>query len=467
MNDTVGYPDRVPGQSTADYGAADRGRAATARLSTTAVDVGIVTVVALALGLVRLGSPSFWVDESFTARALTEWSIWQWAQGYHFLYYVLLRPWIAVVGTSETALRFPSVLGAAAAAALLVVLGRKLFDRRVALVAGLLLAASPFVVKWSQQARGYTILLALSILAMLMLVRALERGRQIDWALYGLTLSALFVWHPVGGLVVVPAHVALAYQRRGRLLPHALLAVVLVAVIGVPWAAQIAMRSTGEGVAMNWLTFPSTRTIVETILAVSGAAGLGILLAVIGLIALRRAGEGETAWWLGIWAVSPFVVALLVSTFRPIYLDRYLIVAAPAFALLGGIAIMGVASRWRVALASVVVIATAVGLARWYTIDGNWRGEDWRSAVRMITERRADADAIVVAPWSAAPAARYYGADPVDVSSAKRIWVLRWSETADDITPPERQALGFGAHALLEKLAFGRRLSAELWVRPS
>ena len=83
--------------------------------------------------------------------------------------------------------------------ALLVVLARKLFDRRVALVAGVLLALSPFVVKWSQQARGYTLLLAVSVLAILLLLRALERGTRGAWALYGLAFSAVIIWHPPAG----------------------------------------------------------------------------------------------------------------------------------------------------------------------------------------------------------------------------------------------------------------------------
>ena len=82
-----------------------------------------------------------------------------------------------------------------------------------------------------------------------------------------------------------------------------------------------------------------------------------------------------------------------------------------------------------------------------------------------VLERRAEADAVVVAPWSSAPAARYYGADVVDVSTADSIWVITWSETGDDITAAERRVLGFGDHVRNEKLQFGWRVSAQLWQR--
>ena len=411
------------------------------------------------------GSPSIWVDESFTARAAHS-SYASYVEGYHWLYYSLLRPWTAVAGTSEWALRFPSVVGAMIASALVVVLGRKLFDRWVALAAGLFLATSPFVVQWSQQARGYTLLLALSLVATLLLLRALERGTRLDWAIYGVSYAAVLVWHPVAGLLLVAPQAVLAYQRRERVMPHGLLAAVIICALGVPWVAQIAMRSTGEGVAMNWLKAPTLDVGTRALLDVSGITGLGALLCLLGLWVLVRTRRRDDAVWLSVWAFSPFLLALAVSTFRPIYLDRYLMVASPAFALLAGVAVMGVGRRLRPVLIVAVVAMTSVGLAQWYsTSDGNWRGEDWRSAVGTVLERGGEADAIVVAPWSAAPAARYYGADVVDVSTADRIWVITWSETEDDISAAERRGLGFGDHTRIEKLQFGRRVSAQLWVR--
>jgi len=448
--------------------AVPRGTGVLARIgiSSLAVDVVIASGVALVVGLIRLGRPSFWMDESLTALEI-QWSYDRALDGYYWLYYSIEKPWAALAGSSEAALRFPSVLGTMVACALLVVLGRKLFDRRIALVAGVLLALNPFVVKWSQQARAYTLLLAVSVLAILLLLRALERGTRGAWALYGLAFSAVIIWHPPAGVVLAPTHLLLVSQRRERILPHGLVAAVVIMVLGVPWAAQIAMRSTGEGVAMNWLTFPTPEVISRALLDVSGAAGLGVLLALGGLWLLHRAGDVDRAAWLATWAFTPFVVALLISIARPIFLDRYLIVASPAFALLAAVALVGVGRRARVMLATALVAAVGVGLWQWYSTDeGNWRGEDWRSAVGTVLERRADADAIVVVPWAAHAAAEYYGARPVDVSTADSLWVLVWSETRPrDVLDAERRALGFGDHVRVEKLQFGRRLSAQLWVR--
>jgi hypothetical protein len=84
-----------------------------------------------------------------------------------------------------------------------------------------------------------------------------------------------------------------------------------------------------------------------------------------------------------------------------------------------------------------------------------------------VLARHSESDAIVVAPWAARPVARYYGVPVQGTSTADSIWVLTWSETAEDITPEDRRDLGFGDHELVERIDFGSRVSAQLWRRPT
>jgi mannosyltransferase len=441
------------------------------RAGSLAVDIAFVSAVALALGLIRLGTPSFWVDEAFTAWRVHH-SFLELTEGYHWLYGTIIKPWAFVTGTSEEALRLPSVFGAMLGAALLVVLARRLFDRWVALASGLLLATSPFIVKWSQQARAYSLLVPVCLIATLLLLRALERGSsRAAWVVYGLAFTAVVVWHPVAGLVLVPSHAILFFQRREQVLPHGLLAAVVICALAVPWAGQIFERSTGgsDGLARGWLRAPTPTDAVRTLLDVSGAAGLGLVLAVGGLVVLVRSGSLDRALWLGTWAFAPFVVTLAVSPVRPLYLDRYLMTAAPAFALLGGIAVTRLGRRLRTVAVAAAVVATSLGLVTWYTSSdrgGNWRGENWREAIATVGARSGESDALVVVPWSVRQAATYYGANVSGASTAKSIWVVTWSETGEEMTAADRRMLGFGDHELVERIQFGWRVSAQLWRRP-
>lgn len=432
-----------------------------------ALDIGIASGVALVLGLIRLGAPSLWFDEAYTAEATGRSPFWWLANDqYHFLYDGLMAVWAAGAGTSEWALRAPSVLGAMLAAGLIVALGRKLFDRWVALASGVMLAGSPFVVKWSQQARSYTLLLALSLVATLVLLRALDRGTRGAWALYGLSYAAVVVGHAVAGILLAPAHLALIAQRRSRVLPHGPIAAVIVVAIAVPWAATVAMRSTGQGAGMAWLQPPSVGTVARAVADVSGVAGLGLALAAIGL-ALLLAVKRELATWLAAWALAPFALALAITAVTPVFLDRYLIVAAPAFALLAGVAVVHAGRRLGPALMLAATAVTAFALASWYSTseDGNWRGEDWRRAVTALRAESGGTDVVVV-PWWANLAAAYYGAAPSSVSTADSVWVITWSETGHGLPRAERAPLGFGEHRLVARQDFGRRASLQHWVRP-
>lgn len=442
-----------------------RSRALTATSSIAPV-VAVASGASLILGLIRLGTPSLWIDESFTALVVGGPLSGLWEQ-LHAFHYGIVMAWGSLAGTSEWALRFPSVVGAMLASGLLVVLAHRLFDRRVALASGLLLATSPFLVHWSQQARSYTMLLAVSVLAMLLLVRALDDGSRAAWAAYGLAFSAVIVLHPVSGLALVVPHAVFVLQRRDRLSPHALIAPNLVVALGIPWAGIVGLWTRSDKGGVSWIEFPSAVSVAESFREVSGAAGLGLALALVGLWALRRAGRTDLAVWLGTWAFAPFAVTLVASIVKPMFLDRYLIVAAPAFALLGGFAVWFVGSRLRTALVLALVVATGAGLLYWYSQgrDGNWRGEDWRAASEAVLDRRAGGEPVLVVPWSSAPAARYYGVPAVDVSTADSMWVLRWSEEGGAIPAQERSGLGFGRHRLVERLDFGWRLSAQHWVR--
>lgn len=431
------------------------------------LDIAIVAAVSLTLGLIRLGAPAFWVDESFTARATNRSVPTIVEQQVHALYYLLVKAWATLAGDSEWALRFPSVLAAALSCALLVVLGNKILDRRTALIGGLLLAGSPFFVQWSQQARSYSALVALSLVATLLLLRALELNSRGGWAWYGVAFTLVVVWHPLASLALVPGQLALIAPHRRRILPHGLMAAVIVGLVAVPWAAVLAMRTTGENYALNWLRGPTLRDVGWTLMEVSGALGLGAILALVGLVVLYRAGKLDITIWLGVWALAPLFLALAASAAKPVFLDRYLIVVSPAFALLAAVALTNLAQRLNVVVTLAVIAGTLVGLLHWYSLGygGNWRGEDWRAAVAWIDARKGNADPVLVVPWWASPAARYYGEPTTDVSTAHAIWVLSWSEGVGEISKRVRRPLGFGDHVLVEKREFGSRVSAQLWVR--
>ena len=90
--------------------------------------------LALALRVYRLDRQSLWYDEAVTAQVvqqgLGDLARWTADDIQPPLYYLVVAGWTAVAGTSEWALRFPSVWFGVLMVALAYALGRRLFGRR-------------------------------------------------------------------------------------------------------------------------------------------------------------------------------------------------------------------------------------------------------------------------------------------------------------------------------------------------
>lgn len=105
----------------------------------------VPALVALVLGLWRLTGPALWADELATWGAVRlSWSqLWQLAGSVDAVltpYYVLMKVYAAVAGTSTAALRLPSVAAIIVATVVVTALGRRLGGTRLGLLAGLLFA---------------------------------------------------------------------------------------------------------------------------------------------------------------------------------------------------------------------------------------------------------------------------------------------------------------------------------------
>ena len=146
-----------------------------------------LTVLGMALRWLGLGRESLWMDELQTLRAaLLPWgelAMERLSAGHAPLYFLLMKPWIAVFGASETALRLPSLLLGTATIPLNYLLGRQAVSRTVGLFAACGIAVSAINIEYAQEARPYTLLTLLVLLSALGAVKLHSSlGRQ-GWGL--------------------------------------------------------------------------------------------------------------------------------------------------------------------------------------------------------------------------------------------------------------------------------------------
>lgn len=140
-----------------------------------------------------------------------------------FFYYILLKGWLTIIPASEAGLRSLSVLCSVASLALVLVFVNRRWGARAAAYAGWFTALSSFDLYYAQEARMYTLLGFLWMLAYLLLIRAL-RGRPrllIGWGLVNTALA----WTHFYGLLAVGVHLVFIlglwgwYRLRRRTFP--------------------------------------------------------------------------------------------------------------------------------------------------------------------------------------------------------------------------------------------------------
>lgn len=130
----------------------------------------------------------------------------------HVLYSLLAWPFVAVLGTTEIAVRLPSFLLSPLGPPLLYLLLRREYPRHPSILAALPLAASPFFLSWVDDGRAYGILFPVILGLFLLQPGALEGSRR-TWGLYiALGVAAVYL-HIYASMAVV------GLSAAGLLLP--------------------------------------------------------------------------------------------------------------------------------------------------------------------------------------------------------------------------------------------------------
>jgi len=257
-------------QSTAlalpQTGAAELTRPIPGRLSVAAWRWPVAAVLALvAYGcLPLLWQRGLWFDEAFSWR-LTRFSwpemIERSARDVHPpLYYIALKLWTLAFGDSPMTLRSLSVAWfAVALGAAYLFLRDSTVDGTegqrcdCGLIAVLLLASSPFLLRYAIEARMYAQLVALLILSGLTLLRATTglADRIGPWLAYSLTGAAMAYTHYIGifslasqaafvvGLAFVRAGGRIHPMLRSPLLRYGVLSYLLMLLLYAPWIPSL------------------------------------------------------------------------------------------------------------------------------------------------------------------------------------------------------------------------------------
>ncbi len=315
-------------------------------------------------------------------------------------YYLLMTLWIGVFGDSALALRLPSLLAMAGAAAVTTVLGRRLFGTAAGVTGGLLFALVPAISRYGQEARPYALTTLLAVLATWLLVRALDEPSWRRWAGYAACVAGLGLAHVLALFLLAGHAVAVLLAWRVDRQPKALRWVAAVAAAGALLVVPVSFALGQQGKQLNWVGTPDLDSLLGAPGGVVGAeqvAGALVALAVLGAFLAGRWGLV-----LGTAVLGSVLLLFVGGLVTPLWVTRYLTFAIPLLCLLAGVAASRTAlagARRVVAIALLVLIVGGLGVRSQVsarkTHEGGSSALNYGSAARVIDRNDQPGDGIV------------------------------------------------------------------------
>ena len=265
----------------------------------------------------------------------------------HFLF-----AWaVAHLGFGLGGMRLVSASFAVASLPLVALLGRRLADRRSAVIATALVGASWVFLFHGVYARMYSLFLFLSLLSFLLLLRALHRRTWGSWAGWGAVLLLGVAAHPYGALVFAAQGVFVALARRDQL-RRAAVAFVVVGLAGTPfWITDLVLANRFDvGVGGRGGKLGGPWAIVTYLWQTAGDFSSGrwpvlvvvLMLGLVGLIVVRNETRALVLCVVGVPVVA-FLAARLGGSTSPE--SRHLIFVLPFFAIVVGVGIVRATRR--------------------------------------------------------------------------------------------------------------------------
>ncbi|GLQ87596.1 glycosyltransferase family 39 protein [Dyella flagellata] len=394
-----------------------------------------IVMLGLAARLFRIDHQSLWLDEALTLQRihldLSGLVADSFTNRHMPTYFLLLRLLSFFFGAGDAWLRIPSALFGAMSAGMVYVTASRIGSRNAGIIAGLLMALSPLQVQYGQEARSYTLVIFLIMVALWGLLRLARhplraavdvRGadaERMGWGAYvGGTIAALDVlgdavpWLIAANLSLwlIWRSLAPSSQTRNAFGRNWLWSTVMIGVCTLPFYVAIFAASDGHMLQkFDWIPELSWQhmwvvagsvylmrmlAVVKFDLMHTAVPLLGLMVALAGcagVIRTHRRLEGR------VLLLSVLVLPLLilgVSLFKSMLLPRYVLWSAAPFFVLAGLGADLLPRRALAMAATLLFLLGAVNLGPVYRIETKPR---WDMAAATLAANVRPGDTVFTA----------------------------------------------------------------------
>jgi len=374
------------------------------------------------------------------------------------------------IGGHDFVIRFPYAAFGILGVILIYQVGRTLFDETAGIIAAFLLAISPFHIRYSQEARSYSLTVLLALASLYCILRALRDNKPRDWAGFAF-LTALSPNNHLTAASVIASEAAYAalvllieklsrlvrrqqtviteylassqkrkdlagWLRRLRSSREAMLALSLLTgtafflLLGGAWfsyLSQIGLSTAGSGANANdAAVLRISQTFIRRLLSDFGA-GKGHVLYLysagflVGLVSSAIDRQWRQLLLAPVWILPPLFILSRVSA-SAYFSPKHLIFILPIYLLFVARGIVGVgqlatrylrlSARSRKLLQGTSILLITAMIA-WSSTPGaqayySDHKEDWKGAAKLIRKKSKPGDLVVqLQGWPTDPLRHY------------------------------------------------------------
>lgn len=412
--------------------------------------VGIFSLGAF-LRTYHIGTESFWFDEAHlllesqkNIRVLFGVDI----EGIHPpLYRLLIHFWMNM-GRSEIILRIPSLIFSMVSGIFIYKISKLMFNRIIALYSLFLFSISPFQIYYAQEVKMYSLLLLLSLGSAYFFLRILKEGKFIAWVSYiFFTILSIFTHYFGFFNIFIQNCFLLSYRERYRNFKLKwLIGQLIILLLFSPWLVNFVIHFARvksyfwiQPVQLKDLLLTFKNFVLGYYTANFNVSIVLIFIFILFLIGINSIFQDKvnqesnylsgnrklSLLFLLNYLFSPLLFAFLFSKFfKPIYLDRSLIISSPFLYIILALGIERIKKNIIISSLAILMIITASAVAlRNYYNNNNFSSspgvvikKPLKQVLNYIISKYEQEDIILLAHPSLLPSFEYYCPDDIKKS---------------------------------------------------
>lgn len=357
-------------------------------------------------------------------------------------YYILMKGWVSIFGSSEIFLRIPSVIFGLGLVYFIYLITKKLFGKKASFISSLLAATSGLLIYYSQEARMY-------MLAALLVALAFYYFIEKKWVIFSIVLVLIGLTDYVA-LFVLPVFLIFSGKDFKKVIKSLIPLVIVFALWSFIFVKQLlggfgVEKSAWWGIlgTLSWknlglipVKFILGRISFDNRLIYGIISAFSILSYL--FVILRRPLKDHSEKLVLGWLIFPIIIGILVSIKVPVLTYfRFLFCLPPLFILAAkGISELNGKKSWFV---FGVFLVANIFFSGKYLLQNKFHREDWREASLIIGDTK-----VIYPTSSQKEALTYYGKEKNIVyykdfkGEEKEIWLSRYVWNIFDSTDQAR-----------------------------